>query len=469
MAPLPDEARQHILEFCKTKNWKVEQPKKKLNLKRYARVALVTLTVLLVSGAIFWYFYFKQQRLEEAYAETLHKAEEQPSLEAQIRIFKTYLDDSDDKGLRERAANQMASLQRRIAQRDFKSVSQSAEKLYAEKRYEDVQTLYDQFLARHGNSAWADEIRNKAAELPGLMDERDYQHLSAIPKNKPEELANAGAAYLQQHLDGRHVAQVRNILRKVEGPYYRDVEGALAQCEKSEDWNQCIRLSNRYIDIYRDSQYALNLKEKRDTYQINLQNKAVLDALITKAGGKDTDPEKIRSIFERFLQNSPNSPAVPLVQAELTKTMNLLARRESQLEMDRLQQLFHKKQGRFSIKKPNTVYDSKTGLTWTLLDSRLSAGKCITYDEAKRYVKSLKTGGYSDWRLPTAKELATLFSAPNPFPGAASNWYWSSDSLKRYSGGWIVLVDVVKPLASSAPSITKQDSKDCGWFRAVRP
>ena len=466
---LPDEARQHILEFCQTKNWKVEQPKKKLNIKRYVRVALATLIVLLVSGSIFWYFYFRQQRLEEAYAETIQKAEEQPSLEAQIRIFKTYLDDSDDKELRARAANHIESLQKRIAQRDFKSVSQKAEKLYAGKRYEDVQTLYDQFLARHGNSAWVDEIRNKTAQLPGLMDERDYQHISAMPKSLPEEVANAGAAYLQQHPDGRYITQVRNILRNVEVPYYRDVEGALAQCEKSEDWNQCIRLSNRYINIYRDSQYALNLKEKRDVYQINLQNKGVLDALIAKAGGKDADPEKVRSVFEQFLQNSPNSPAVPLIQIELAKTRNQIARHESQLEMDRLQQLFNTRQGRFSIKKPNTVFDSKTGLTWALLDSRLSTGKCMAYDEAKQYVKSMKTGGYSDWRLPTAKELAILFSGPNPFPGAASNWYWSSDSFKRYSGGWIVLVDVVRPLASSAPSITKQDSKDCGWVRAVRP
>jgi hypothetical protein len=465
---LPDEARQHILEFCQTKSWKVEQPKKKHNLKRYARVALVTLTVLLVAGSIFWYFYFKQQRLEQAYAETLQKADEQPSLEAQIRIFKTYLADSDDEQLRERAANQIASLQRRIAQRDFQSLSQNAEKLYAERQYEDILALYDQFLSHHGNSAWADEIRDKSAKLPGLVDERDYQNLGAIPIEKPEEIAYAATAYLQQHPDGQHIAQVRNILRKVEAPYYRDVEEALAQCETNEDWNQCIRLSNRYIDIYRDSRYALNLKEKRDVYQINLQNKIVLDALIAKAGGKDADPEKVRFVLEQFLQNAPNSPAVPLVQVELTKTINQLARRESQLEMNRLQQLLIEKKGRFSIKRQDTVFDSKTGLTWTLLDSRLSAGKCMTYDEAKQYVKSMKTGGYSDWRLPTAQELSTLFSGPDPFPGAASNWYWSADSLKRYSGGWLILVDVVRSLPSGL-SIAKQDASDCGWFRAVRP
>jgi hypothetical protein len=91
----------------------------------------------------------------------------------------------------------------------------------------------------------------------------------------------------------------------------------------------------------------------------------------------------------------------------------------------------------------------------------------MTYSEAIQYVKSMKTGGYSDWRLPKAKELSALYSGPSPFPGVASNWYWSSDLLKRYSGGWIVLVDAVRPLPS--PSVAKQDAKECGWFRAVRP
>jgi len=466
---LPDEARQHILDFCQSKGWKVELPKKKRNLKRYARVATVTLTVLLIAGSIFWYFYFKQQRLAEAYAETLRTASSQPSLEAQIRVFKSYLTDTDKEEFRARAEKQIASLQKRIVQRDFKAATQSAEKLYAEKRYEEIQALYDQFLSHHDSSSWADEIRQKAAALPGLIDERDFKNVTTMPLERPEEIAHAAAAYLQRHPDGRHVAEVRRIMDKVEAPYYRDVETALGQCEKSADWNQCIRLCSRYIDVYRDSRYALDLKEKRDAYQINLQNRAVLDALIADAGGENADPAKIRAVFEQFLQTTPSSPAAPLIQAELDKTMSQLGRRERDSEKNRLQMLFDKKQGRFSIKKQDTFFDSKTRLTWTLLDSRLAAGKCMTYNEANHYVESMKTGGYADWRLPTVKELSALLSGPSPFPGAASNWYWSSDILKRYSGGWNVLVDVVKPQPSGPPSVTKENSKECGWFRAVRP
>jgi hypothetical protein len=144
-----------------------------------------------------------------------------------------------------------------------------------------------------------------------------------------------------------------------------------------------------------------------------------------------------------------------------------LGQQESEKEANRLQRLFGNKGERFSIKNKETFYDAKTGLTWMLLDSQLSTGQCMTYNEADQYIKSMKIGGHSDWRLPTAKELTALFSPPSPFQGSSNRWFWTSDSFKRYSGGWIILVDVVS--AEPTPSITKQDSKSCGWFRAVRP
>ena len=464
---LPDEARQHILDFCQSKSWTVELPKKKRNLKRYARVALVTLSVFLVAGSIFWYFYFKNQRLADEYTNALKLAAAQPSLEAQIRIFEDYLRNASDADLRERAAGNIESLQKRIVQRNFKTVNEAAEKLYADQRYEEIQDLYTQFLSRHGNSAWAKEIQAQYDKLPALLDDRDYQNLVNIPPDEAERIAHTAALYLRQHPEGQHTQEVNSILKKIEAPYYRNLENALSQCETNENWQECIQLSNRFIAVYRDSRFALNLKEKRDGYQIRLQNKAVLDALVAKAGGKDADPEKIGTVLEAFLQSSSNSPAAPLVQSELAKIKSQLGFRERELEMERLRRVLNEDKGRFSIQKPDTVFDSKTKLTWMLLDSRLSTGRCMTYEEAHQYVKSMKLGGYSDWRLPKAQELSALLTAPSPFMGATIDWYWSSDSFKRYSGGWIILVDVVSPI--SGISTTKHDAKDCGWFRAVRP
>lgn len=48
-----------------------------------------------------------------------------------------------------------------------------------------------------------------------------------------------------------------------------------------------------------------------------------------------------------------------------------------------------------------TVTDLNTGLVWQKTPDYTRYG----FDEAKTYVESLEIGGYTDWRLPTIKEL----------------------------------------------------------------
>lgn len=50
------------------------------------------------------------------------------------------------------------------------------------------------------------------------------------------------------------------------------------------------------------------------------------------------------------------------------------------------------------------IIDTKTNLIW----SGVTSPQEITFAEAKSYVRAFKLGGYSDWRLPTKKELKTL-------------------------------------------------------------
>jgi hypothetical protein len=156
-----------------------------------------------------------------------------------------------------------------------------------------------------------------------------------------------------------------------------------------------------------------------------------------------------------------------LVREKLATINQQLDRQEANRELEKLQRMMKDKNGRFTIKKTDTFQDKKTGLTWTLLDSRLSTGQCKNYDEARQAVNSMKLGGYTDWRLPNARELIGLYAGADAFKGASSAWYWSSDSFKRYSAGWITLVDVVTP--EPQPLVQKQNANTCGWFRAVRP
>jgi hypothetical protein len=67
---------------------------------------------------------------------------------------------------------------------------------------------------------------------------------------------------------------------------------------------------------------------------------------------------------------------------------------------------------RFIDNKDGTISDSETGLMWMQNDSYLHSGHWLSWHEAKEYISQLNNANfahYSDWQLPTARELKTLF------------------------------------------------------------
>lgn len=95
-------------------------------------------------------------------------------------------------------------------------------------------------------------------------------------------------------------------------------------------------------------------------------------------------------------------------------------------------------------KDEEVIVDCATGLTW---QKSGSSGE-VTLNEAKEYVRTLNEeqyAGYSDWRLPTLEELASLLE-----PGKRSGWYidpvfdttqatcWSTDQEVNSSDVWVI-------------------------------
>jgi hypothetical protein len=65
--------------------------------------------------------------------------------------------------------------------------------------------------------------------------------------------------------------------------------------------------------------------------------------------------------------------------------------------------------GRYTNNGDDTITDSQSGLMWTKTDSYNDLRKCLDWNASKSYVNNLRTGGYSDWRMPTVKELKTIY------------------------------------------------------------
>ena len=66
-----------------------------------------------------------------------------------------------------------------------------------------------------------------------------------------------------------------------------------------------------------------------------------------------------------------------------------------------------KRDGRFIAYDNGTVLDTRTNLMWAARDN----GSNINWLNAKSYCENYRGGGYTDWRMPTRKELVGLYDA----------------------------------------------------------
>jgi hypothetical protein len=67
--------------------------------------------------------------------------------------------------------------------------------------------------------------------------------------------------------------------------------------------------------------------------------------------------------------------------------------------------------GRFIAYDNGTVLDTQTNLLWASKDN----GSDINWQNAKSYCGSYRGGGYSDWRMPTKNEMASLYDATKTY------------------------------------------------------
>ncbi len=124
--------------------------------------------------------------------------------------------------------------------------------------------------------------------------------------------------------------------------------------------------------------------------------------------------------------------------------------------------------GRFRANSDKTVTDTRTGLTWCMVDSYGSEGNCMDFDSARDFVRSLNTGGYRDWRLPDSGELAMLYNSRPYYPSSGASWYWT---LRSSSESWNASdrAAVFYPDRKDEFEQVFKNKSDCGYVHAVRP
>ena len=119
----------------------------------------------------------------------------------------------------------------------------------------------------------------------------------------------------------------------------------------------------------------------------------------------------------------------------------------------------------FIINGDGTVTDTWTGLMW----QQVGSDSVMVWEDGLSYSESMTLGGYTDWRLPSVKELASIVDRGryDPaiddmfFTGDLSDSYWSSSSIEGTSRS-ACYVDFYYGF------VNKIDKENYNFVRAVR-
>ena len=299
--------------------------------------------------------------------------------------------------------------------------------------------------------------------------------------------------FLSTFRTGDAVVQV-NTLRSVLADK-KALHELTAQTERmADDYAEAKRVFTDYLKANPKTSQKGEILKRIEALNVNLAGRAEWKRTADYASNPANDIFKRIQRLDAYIQNHPSGPYAKLAnnlrtqldpelevairarraeekkRQELARKQAERARREK--EAQRIRQLENKVAAqlrpvasRFVARQNGTVVDQVTGLTWCLLDSQAVLGKCVTYQAARAYVQGLTSGGHSDWRLPTAGELATLYKNSPYFPATGAVWYWTSESFAR---GYHRVVDVVTSMPEAVFTRIQKTEDKCGAVRAVR-
>ncbi|BBO68812.1 hypothetical protein DSCA_27420 [Desulfosarcina alkanivorans] len=309
--------------------------------------------------------------------------------------------------------------------------------------WDDCIDQCDRFLSAFSNDVFAEKVM---ALRTVLQDKKDVAALAARAALLADDIAGARKVYTDYLAERPATTQkeaVAGLIAALDADLARQAawENAAAYAKNPvNDIFSRIKRLDMYLDNHPAGRYAVRARNLRSQLEPELQ-----DAIRARR-----EEAARRDLLARQ-------------QAEQAKRANE-ARRIKALEAQVARQL-SPVASRFVDRRNGTFSDRVTGLTWCLLDSHLDLGKCITHREASAYVAELRTGGHSDWRLPTAGELATLYKNKPFFPGTGAAWYWTSESFVR---GYHHVVDVVTSVPETEFKRVSENEDSCGAVRAVR-
>ena len=353
--------------------------------------------------------------------------------------------------------------------------------------YDNRIGVYLDYLVKHPNGRHKSKVEGFVAEMSAEY----YDHLlEEVPRCDREQqwdrclvLCDNFLNYFQQHHRAYEIDQLKSVLQ--------DKKEVAALMETVKELGDRFELSKQvltdYLEEHPDSTQSARVREKLSKIRRNLAiNQEWQVALAFSQDNHYPYSDRINHLA-RYIHQNPAGPYTEeakqvmeqlqqenrtqyneLIEAEKAKRAAELAAEQKRLQdaKNKVVAQIRRAGGRFTVNGNDTFVDTRTGLTWCLLDSSAYLNRCQTYNDAKRYVKKLNTGGYKDWRLPYGNELAGIYKNQPFFPGDSAPWYWTAEVFAKGYRRQALAVTSVREMGHRS---LRKDLNQCGAVRAVRP
>ncbi len=280
--------------------------------------------------------------------------------------------------------------------------------------------LSDKFLNTFGGDNRHEEVRNSREQMQEKAEYADLKfRASAVDYSVAREMF---MNYMKNNPDSTLKKEARfeisRLNRKIDFKskwtetykYCTNMELLLPQRLKElEDY-----IERDYSGLFAKESSALLKKLKLEEKQ-----KKMKQYKYDKARREKVRLEKIQAEKDRIAKEKEDARLAVLKKERHEKRLKI--------ESERMTQLLGKATKRFKVNADRTVTDTETSSTWSIIDSSIETGECVNYEQARDFVKNLRTGGYKDWRLPDTSELAVIYNRQPYFPSSGAEWYWTSE------------------------------------------
>jgi hypothetical protein len=463
-----DEAIAYIENYCRKKGWRFESPKKK-RLTRGFAFKIAALILLLLLGGFIAKDTLKKQQLENEYRSVLNKVSQQTSLKEKEKLFQNYLLSHEKNDFTKKAEKKLREIRDQIVNQNYEQARDQADAFLSKNEFDQAQNVYRKFLEDHPKSNLSGTVKKNIAEISKKIEQNEFRTLLSLTDLSTQEKIDGYQQYLKKYPNGPHSKQVSDLLYDLKDGYYAEIKASLVECENQRVWQTCIALIQSFIKNYPNDYRSSELEEIQETFIRNHRNALAINELIKIAREKGSDYKAAKNLYIAYLESNPS----PFFRKKIETELQKLEKAEKQaafhqlLEQKRL--LIAESGDRFVTNQDDTITDTRTNLTWSMIGAEYAGTRCMDYESAIAYVKNLTIGGKNDWRLPTEKELIQLYKEAPSFPIGEADWYWTSEFFKSYSDGWVRMVKAVSSKKESPWKSRRMDSRECGGVRAVRP